>query len=45
MLEEKIGSIGDSSDLHAEPKQPLRPGSLTYSPPAAELEMEQVSWN
>ena len=41
MLEEKIGAIDDSSDLHAELKQLLGPRCLTYAPPAAE--MEQVS--
>jgi DNA polymerase-3 subunit alpha len=43
MLEEKIGTVGDSSDLHAELKQLLGPRCLTYAPPAAEPEMEQVS--
>ncbi|HEX6709855.1 MAG TPA: DNA polymerase III subunit alpha, partial [Rubrobacter sp.] len=42
MLEEKIGTIGDSSDLHAELKQLLGPRCLTYAPPA-EPQMEQVS--
>jgi len=42
MLEEKIGAIGDSSDLHAELKQLLGPRCLTYAPPA-EPQMEQVS--
>jgi DNA polymerase III subunit alpha len=43
MLEEKIGTVGDSSDLHAELKQLLGPRCLTYAPPAAEPAMEQVS--
>jgi DNA polymerase-3 subunit alpha len=43
MMEEKIGTIGDSSDLHAELKQLLGPRCLTYAPPAAEPQMEQVS--
>ena len=43
MLEEKIGAITDSSDLHAELKQLLGPRCLAYSPPASEPEMEQVS--
>jgi DNA polymerase III subunit alpha len=42
-LEEKIGYITDSSDLHAELKQLLGPRCLAYSPPASEPEMEQVS--
>ena len=43
MLEEKIGGVGDSSDLHAELKQILGPRCLSYTSPAAEPEMEQVS--
>jgi DNA polymerase III subunit alpha len=43
MLEEKIGDIADSSDLHAELKRLLGPRCLAYSPPTAEQEMEQVS--
>ncbi|CAN5702404.1 DNA polymerase III subunit alpha [soil metagenome] len=46
MLEEKIGGIADTSDLHAELKQLLGPRCLTYTSPAAgtqEPEMEQVS--
>ncbi|MEJ7815588.1 MAG: DNA polymerase III subunit alpha, partial [Rubrobacter sp.] len=43
ILEEKIGGIADSSDLHAELKQLLGPRCLTYTSPAAEPEMEQVS--
>jgi DNA polymerase-3 subunit alpha len=43
ILEEKIGGITDSSDLHAELKQLLGPRCLTYTSPAAEPEMEQVS--
>jgi DNA polymerase III subunit alpha len=45
MLEERIGGIRDSSDLHAELKQLLGPRCLTYAPPegAPEPEMEQVS--
>jgi DNA polymerase III subunit alpha len=43
ILEEKIGAIGDSSDLHAELKRLLGPGCLTYAPPTTEPEMEQVS--
>jgi DNA polymerase III subunit alpha len=46
MLEEKIGSISDTSDLHAELKQLLGPRCLTYASPAAgaqEPEMERVS--
>jgi DNA polymerase-3 subunit alpha len=44
-LEERIGGIRDSSDLHAELKQLLGPRCLTYAPPASlpEPEMEQVS--
>ena len=43
ILEEKIGGIADSSDLHAELKLLLGPRCLTYTSPAAEPEMEQVS--
>jgi DNA polymerase-3 subunit alpha len=43
MLEEKIGGISDTSDLHAELKQLLGPRCLSYTSPAAEPEMEQVS--
>jgi DNA polymerase-3 subunit alpha len=46
MLEEEIGGIADTSDLHAELKQLLGPRCLTYTSPAAaaqEPEMEQVS--
>jgi DNA polymerase-3 subunit alpha len=43
MLEEKIGGITDTSDLHAELKQLLGPRCLSYTLPAAELEIEQVS--
>jgi len=43
MLEEKIGGIADSSELHAELKHLLGPRCLTYTSPAAEPEMEQVS--
>jgi len=43
MLEEKVGSIADSSEVHAELKRLLGPKCLTYSPPTAEPEMEQVS--
>jgi DNA polymerase-3 subunit alpha len=43
VLEEKLGGIADTSDLHAELKQLLGPRCLTYSPPTAEPEMEQVS--
>jgi DNA polymerase III subunit alpha len=43
LLEEKIGTIGDSSELHAELKQLLGPRCLTYASPAAEPEMERVS--
>ena len=43
MLEEKIGGVSDSSDLHAELKQILGPRCLSYTSPAAEPEMEQVS--
>jgi DNA polymerase-3 subunit alpha len=46
MLEEKIGHISDTSDLHAELKQLLGPRCLTYKSPAEgtpEPEMEQVS--
>jgi DNA polymerase-3 subunit alpha len=42
MLEEKIGNITDSSDLHAELKRLLGPKCLSYTPPA-EPPMEQVS--
>ena len=41
--EEEIGAISNTSDLHAELKQLLGPTCLTYSPPTAEPEMEQVS--
>jgi len=43
MLEEKIGGISDTSDLHAELKQILGPRCLSYASPVAEPEMEQVS--
>ena len=43
MLEEKIGDIRDSSDLHAELKQLLGPRCVSYTSPAVESEMEQVS--
>jgi DNA polymerase-3 subunit alpha len=46
MLEEKIGHISDTSDLHAELKQLLGPRCLTYKSPTEgtpEPEMEQVS--
>jgi DNA polymerase-3 subunit alpha len=46
MLEEKIGGIADTSELHAELKLLLGPRCLTYTSPAAgtpEPEMEQVS--
>jgi DNA polymerase-3 subunit alpha len=46
MLEEKLGGISDTSDLHAELKQLLGPECLSYTSPAAgtqEPEMEQVS--
>ncbi len=43
-LEERIGAVEDSSDLHAELKQVLGPRCITYAKPrAAEPEMEQVS--
>jgi DNA polymerase III subunit alpha len=42
MMEEKIGDITDSSDLHAELKQLLGPRCLSYTSPA-EPKMEQVS--
>jgi hypothetical protein len=42
MLEEKIGNITDSSDLHAELKRLLGPRCLSYTSPA-EPPMEQVS--
>jgi DNA polymerase III subunit alpha len=42
-LEEKIGGISDTSDLHAELKQILGPRCLTYTSPAAAPDMEQVS--
>jgi DNA polymerase III subunit alpha len=42
MLEEKIGHISDSSDLHAELKRLLGPRCLSYTSPA-EPPMEQVS--
>jgi DNA polymerase-3 subunit alpha len=40
---EKIGGIADTSDLHAQLKQILGPRCLSYTSPAAEPEMEQVS--
>jgi DNA polymerase III subunit alpha len=46
LLEEKIGGIADTSDLHAELKQLLGPRCITYTSPvpgAQEPEMEQVS--
>jgi DNA polymerase-3 subunit alpha len=42
MLEEKIGDIADTSDLHAEIKQLLGPRCLTYTSPT-EPQMERVS--
>jgi DNA polymerase III subunit alpha len=43
-LEERLGSIDDSSDLHAELKRVLGPRCIGYTrPQAAEPEMEQVS--
>src|SRR5215216_6077422 len=42
MLEEKIGDITDSSELHAELKQLLGPRCLSYTSPA-EPQLEQVS--
>ena len=43
-LEERLGGIEDSSDLHAELKQVLGPRCIGYTRPrAAEPEMEQVS--
>jgi DNA polymerase III subunit alpha len=42
MLEEKIGHITDSSDLHAELKRLLGPRCLSYTSPA-EPPMEHVS--
>ena len=43
-LEERIGVVKDSSDLHAELKQVLGPRCLGYArPQSAEPEMEQVS--
>ncbi len=42
MLEERIGNITDSSDLHAELKRLLGPRCLSYTSPA-EPPMEQVS--
>ena len=42
-MSEKIGGISDTSDLHAELKQLLGPRCLSYTSPAAEPEMEQVS--
>jgi DNA polymerase-3 subunit alpha len=42
MLEEKIGDITDSSELHAELKQLLGPRCLSYTSPA-EPQMERVS--
>jgi hypothetical protein len=42
MLEEKIGDITDTSDLHAEMKQLLGPRCLTYASPS-EPQMERVS--
>ncbi len=42
MLEENIGNIADSSDLHAELKRLLGPRCLSYTSPA-EPQMEQVS--
>jgi DNA polymerase III subunit alpha len=43
MLEQKLGGIADSSDLHAGLKRLLGPKCLTYSPPTTEPETEQVS--
>jgi DNA polymerase-3 subunit alpha len=42
MMEERIGDITDSSDLHAELKQLLGPRCLSYTSPA-EPQMYQVS--
>jgi DNA polymerase-3 subunit alpha len=43
-LEERLGGVEDSSDLHAEFKQVLGPRCIGYSrPQSAEPEMEQVS--
>jgi DNA polymerase-3 subunit alpha len=43
-LEERLGSVEDSSDLHAELKQVLGPRCMSYSRhQATEPEMEQVS--
>ena len=42
-LQERIGGVRDSSDLHAELKQVLGPRCITYSKPEAAPEMEQVS--
>ena len=42
-MREKIADIADSSELHAELKQLLGPKCLTYTSPATEPEMEQVS--
>jgi DNA polymerase-3 subunit alpha len=43
-LEERLGGVKDSSDLHAELKQVLGPRCIGYSrPQSAEPEMEQVS--
>jgi DNA polymerase-3 subunit alpha len=43
MLQERIGGISDTSDLHAELKQILGARCLSYTSPSAEPEMEQVS--
>ena len=45
LLEERIGGVADTSDLHAELKRLLGAGCLTYSPPArsAAPAMERVS--
>src|SRR5829696_8027221 len=46
MLEERVATITDTSDLHAEIKQLLGPRCLSYKSPAegaTEREMEQVS--
>ncbi len=43
MVEEKIGGVSDTSDLHAELKQILGPRCLSYASPTANPEMEQVS--
>jgi DNA polymerase-3 subunit alpha len=43
-LEERLGGVEDSSDLHAELKQLLGPKCIGYlGPQSAEPEMDQVS--